>query len=282
MRSLLAIEPIDYLVIGHLAYDLTPGGERLGGTAAYAGLTAQALGMRVGIVSAWGQDTDLSVLDRIPVRGLEVEQATRFENITTDQGRVQVVRHVAENLDYYLIPESWRSARLVHLAPIAQEVEPGLVRHFPEAFLGLTPQGWLREWDLKGRVRPAEWPEASYIMSNAAASVLSIEDLGHDEDRIAELSTVSEVLVITEGAAGARVYWHGDVRRFRAPQVHEVDSTGAGDIFAAAFFIRLQQTRDPWEAARFANQIASNSVTRSGLAGVPQADEIEKATLEVL
>ncbi|MBN1667621.1 MAG: hypothetical protein JW862_11050 [Anaerolineales bacterium] len=282
MRSLLAIEPIDYLVIGHLACDLTPSGQRLGGTAAYAGLTAQALGLRVGIVSAWGQDTALTSLDGIALRGLEVAQCTRFENIHTGQGRVQYVRQVAENLDYYLVPESWRTAPLVHLAPIAQEVEPGLVRRFPQAFLGLTPQGWLREWDLQGQVRPAEWPEASFILANAGATVLSIEDLAYDEDRIAELSTASQVLVITEGALGARVYWHGDVRRIRAPEVEEVDATGAGDIFAAAFFVRLQQTRDPWEATRFANQIAANSVTRPGLAGVPLPQEIEKATVEVL
>ena len=39
--------------------------------------------------------------------------------------------------------------------------------------------------------------------------------------------------------------------------LEEVDATGAGDIFAAAFFWRLYVTRDPWEAARFATHLAS-------------------------
>ena len=42
--------------------------------------------------------------------------------------------------------------------------------------------------------------------------------------------------------------------------------TGAGDIFAAAFLIRLLQTDgNPSEAARFANEAAAMSVSVEGL-----------------
>jgi sugar/nucleoside kinase (ribokinase family) len=61
-----------------------------------------------------------------------------------------------------------------------------------------------------------------------------------------------------------------------------VDATGAGDIFAAAFFARLHQTRDPWEAARFATNLASHSVTRVGLSGIPTREEVEGCLMEVL
>jgi len=42
------------------------------------------------------------------------------------------------------------------------------------------------------------------------------------------------------------------------------------------------KTRDPWEAARFATLIASRSVTRVGLAGIPTPQEIEEFLMEVL
>jgi sugar/nucleoside kinase (ribokinase family) len=61
-----------------------------------------------------------------------------------------------------------------------------------------------------------------------------------------------------------------------------VDSTGAGDIFAAALFARLYATRDPWEAARFATQLAARSVTRIGLNGIPTLKEIEECLMEVI
>ncbi|MCK7481538.1 MAG: PfkB family carbohydrate kinase [Candidatus Moduliflexus flocculans] len=95
--------------------------------------------------------------------------------------------------------------------------------------------------------------------------MLSREDVNGDDLLIEQMAGQTKILVVTEGAAGAVLYWHGDRRRFRAPSVKEVDATGAGDIFAAAFFVRYLNTRDPWEATRFATLIASHSVERTGL-----------------
>jgi sugar/nucleoside kinase (ribokinase family) len=67
----------------------------------------------------------------------------------------------------------------------------------------------------------------------------------------------------------------GAWRQIPAPNVEEVDATGAGDIFAAAFFIQLSQSRNPWEAAAFANDIAAQSVTAPGLQGIPTKRELE-------
>ena len=60
MREISLLEPVDYLMIGHLTLDAANGGPSLGGTAAYSALTAQALGLRVGIVTAWGGEISLS------------------------------------------------------------------------------------------------------------------------------------------------------------------------------------------------------------------------------
>jgi sugar/nucleoside kinase (ribokinase family) len=192
------------------------------------------------------------------------------------------IYHVASSLDYFLIPEPWRQAAIVHLAPVAQEVEPNLVRYFPTSLIGLTPQGWLRSWDENGYVHVSEWPESTFTLQSAGAAVISKGDVNGDESRIEEMAISSRILAVTEGADGIRLYWNGDVRRFRPPAIHEViDTTGAGDIFAAAFFVRLYTTRDPWEAARFATQLASISVTRSGLESIPTLEEIEENMVEV-
>lgn len=119
------------------------------------------------------------------------------------------------------------------------------------------------------------------MLERAGATVISIEDVGGDENRIEEMAASSRVLAVTEAQHGSRLYWNGDVRRFKAPEVAEVDATGAGDIFAASFFIRLFTTRDPWEAARFATQLAAISVTRPGLSGIPTPDEIQASMVEV-
>ncbi len=272
---------IDYLVIGHLTCDLIPDGCRLGGTALYASLTAKALGLKVGLITSCAEDTVLEPFGEIPVVNYSAENSTTFENIYTPDGRIQYVRSFASRLDFYHIPEPWRSASIVHLGPVAQEIEPSIVRNFTSSLIGITPQGWLREWDDQGRVYPGEWPESAFVLGRAGATVMSIEDVAGDENRIQELATASRILAVTEGASGTRLFWNGDERRFRPPEVREIDATGAGDIFAAAFFTRLYSTRDPWESARFATQLAAFSVTRIGLSGIPTAEEINSCMVEV-
>lgn len=281
MSPLNAIEPIDYLVIGHITRDLTPEGPRMGGTAAYAGLTARALGLRVGIVTSWKGDLPLGPLKDIPIVNLPAEHTTTFEFIPTSEGRILKIHHRAENLDLNLIPEPWRNTPIVHLGPVAQEVEPTLVRHFSSSLIGLTPQGWLRTWGKDCVVHPTEWPEASFVLDQAGAVVINVDDVDEDEKIIEEMATYSQVLAVTENSRGSRLYWHGDVRRFSALDLREVDAIGAGDIYATALFTRLYTTRDPWESARFASQLASISITRPGLDGIPTPAEVQDCMIEV-
>src|SRR5687767_6600412 len=282
MQNLVTLEPVDYLVIGHVAHDLTPTGPLLGGTVAYSALTARALGMRVGVVTSSGPETSLEPLNPIPVISLPSPQSTTFENIYTGRGRVQYLRAQATSIDFNSVPEAWRSASIIHLGPIANEIGSILPKDFSPALLGITPQGWMRTWDAEGRVSPKEWTNYEAALAQAGAVVLSREDVGGNEEVIENFAHHTRVLVVTEGASGAVLYWHGDRRRFRAPEVKEIDATGAGDVFAAAFFTRLFKTRDPWEATRFATLIATRSVTRVGLDGIPTSREIEDCLMEIL
>ena len=282
MPNLASLAPVDYLVIGHVAHDLTPDGWRLGGTVAYAALTARALGMKVGIVTAYGKETSLEALNDIPIVSIESPRSTTFENIYAEHGRVQYLRAQAARLDLNAIPEAWRNAPIIHLGPIADEMDSVLPRGFSPALLGVTPQGWMRQWDKDGRVTRAEWKDSETILKQANAVAISREDVNGDDELIEHIAHQTQLLAVTEANDGCVLYWHGDRRRFRAPEVHETDATGAGDVFAAAFFVRLHKTRDPWEAARFATLVASRSVTRVGLAGIPTQAEIESSLLEIL
>ena len=282
MQNLVLLEPVDYLAIGHVAHDLTPEGPRLGGTVAYSALTARALGLRVGIVTAVGKETSLHPLNGIPVVSTESPQSTTFENIYTRHGRVQYLRAQAAKIDFSAIPESWRRSSIAHLGPIANEMDSAIPNEFSSSLIGITPQGRMRRWDSEGCVSLREWENAEPVLKQAGAVVISREDVRGDNELIEHMAHQTRMLVVTEGAEGCVLHWNGDRRRFRAPEVHEVDATGAGDVFAAAFFVRLLNTRDPWEAARFATLIASHSVTRVGLDGIPTPHEIEESMMEVL
>jgi hypothetical protein len=282
MHKPVSLEPVDYLVIGHVAHDLTPDGWRLGGTVAYSALTARALGLRVGVVTANDEKSSLEVLEGVQIVAIGSPQSTTFENIYTEHGRVQYLRAQAAKINFDNVPDVWRKTSIMHVGPIANEVETVLPKEFSPALLGITPQGWMRQRAEDGLVSRSEWQNAEPALQRAGAVVMSREDVNGDDELIEHMAHQTRILVATESTEGCVLYWNGDRRRFRAPAVHEVDATGAGDVFAAAFFIRLFKTRDPWEAARFATLIASRSVTRIGLKGIPTSQEIEESLMEVL
>lgn len=276
-----ALPGVDYLIIGHASKDLTPQGASLGGTIAYAGLTARALGLRVGVVTSAAQDIDFSPLQDLEVHRVPAEVSTSFENVYTPEGRVQTIRGQAAPLGLSAVPEAWRSTPIVHLAPIACEIDPELTGAFPGSFLGMTPQGWMRRWDEAGRVSLTGWEVTRELLPSASAVVLSIEDLRGDRRAAQAMADCCRVLVVTEGPRGARVYADGVWRSVPAPVAQEVDPTGAGDVFAAVFFAQLHRGGDPWLAAAHANQVASGSVTRRGLASAPSAAEARRAQAQL-
>jgi sugar/nucleoside kinase (ribokinase family) len=282
MFSLMPVEPVDYLVIGHLTEDVTPAGLRLGGTAAFAALTARAFGLRVGIVTSVGEHMSLEELHDIPMLRVPSKQSTTFENLHTAAGRKQVIRHRASDITLDSLPDAWRKAPIVHLGPVAQEISPDAATGFAASMLGITPQGWMRAWDASGQVTTCPWSSADKVLPRAGAVVISREDVQGDEDAIHAMAQQTRILAVTEGANGVVLYWNGDSRRFRPPVVREVDDVGAGDVFAAALFIRLYTTRDPWEAARFATLLAAHSVARVGFDGIPTTGDIEACGIEVM
>ena len=277
---------LDYLVIGHITCDLVQDGFAIGGTASFAARTARAMGCRTGIVTSVSPDLDLDqALDGILLSRHSAAITTTFENVNTARGRRQMLYGTAGTLVPAMIPPEWRidtAKGVVHLGPVAQECDATLIDAFGDAFIGLTPQGWMRCWDKDGHVSRCQWEKAEPLLSRADAVVLSDEDLGGDKDVAAYYAARARLLVVTRGAGGCTIHTGGQSRDFSAPVVSEVDATGSGDIFAAAFFVWLKHSGDPWAAARFANCVAARSVTREGLSGTPTADEVARCKQTIM
>jgi sugar/nucleoside kinase (ribokinase family) len=281
-RFLEPLSSVDYLVIGHITQDITPTGKVLGGTATYAALTARSLGLRVGVVTSVGSNADLTPLSGLQLQIVPSEFTSVFENIQTPTGRVQKLHSQAAVIHPENIPSAWRSCPIVHFGPVAQEIDPQCLDLFPSSLIGLTPQGWMRAWNENGAIFFQPHPRIFSLYKKASCVILSIEDVQRQESVIEEMLNYLSLLVVTEGSEGCRVYWNGDVRRVRPPKVNELDSTGAGDIFAAAFFFRLSNTRDPWLAAEFATRIAARSVTRRLIDSPPTPQEAQENLIEII
>ena len=268
-----------YLAIGHVCKDITPDGWTFGGTVTFAGRTARAIGCETHVITSTGPDIDPRVaLPDIDVISSPADRTTTFENRYTSAGRQQLLHSTANRLDPHLVNALGpirKALDVVHLAPIAQELDRAWLDQFAGDFVGITPQGWLRQWDAAGNVSRAEWQEAELILRRTTAAVISIEDVRGDESLARQWSKWARVFVVTRGAAGCSVYYDGVITDLPTSKETEVDPTGAGDVFAAAFFVRLKQTASPVAAARFANCLASKSISRPGLDGIPTHNEIQ-------
>ena len=257
---------IDYLAIGHVSKDLTPEGPQLGGTVSFSGRLAQAMGCRTAVLTSSSADFAWQpYLDGIQLHTIPAAQTTTFENVYTADGRIQTLYAQAAPILPGHVPAEWQRASIVHLAPIANEIDPAMITLFGGSLVGLTPQGWMRRWGADGRVYAADWPDAREFLPLATAVILSHEDL-RDEAQLEQYRGWSRLLVVTRGYDGCTIYVEDEIRHIPTRRAQEVNATGAGDIFATAFLVRLHQTGgNPWEAGRFANEIAARSVELDGI-----------------
>ena len=267
----------DYLMLGHFTRDLLPDGSIApGGTAFYAARTADKLGQRVAVVSApadlpadWPASIDLSFRPAL--------SPPTFENRYTPEGRIQILHTDSGTLSLDDIPIEWQQAEVIHLGPIAAEIPESFVLAFPNALLGVTPQGWMRSWGaLPGPISYQPWLPSPAILAQIDALVLSIEDVRGDEQLVQMYAASCPLVVLTRSVQGATLFLHGEPHHIAAFPAEERDPTGAGDVFAAALLVCLSETNDPFAAARFAACVAAGSVEDRGVSAVPTRAEVER------
>ncbi|HEV2066958.1 MAG TPA: PfkB family carbohydrate kinase [Thermomicrobiales bacterium] len=279
----------DYLLIGHVTADLQPNGEVvLGGTALYSALTAAKLGARVAVLTrgVYGRevagmkipDLDQLAHENISIVVQEADVPTTFINEYQADRRVQTIPHWAGPIDLRGLPPHWRNAKVVHLGPIADEVDPRQASGLTSQFLGVTPQGWMRDWPRStgGRVKHIPLKIPGELLGRIDSAIVSIEEIAWARDVIGQVGN-RRLGVVTQGADGARIIAGG--QRFELPgyKVTIKDLTGAGDVFAAAFFLKASdRTVSAETAGRFANAVAALSLREIGAFGVPSMKQVDE------
>ncbi|MCC6460809.1 MAG: hypothetical protein IT260_10095 [Saprospiraceae bacterium] len=255
-----------FLCIGHLCHDRLAERFVLGGTAAYVSLLVRQLGYSTAILTSLGPDFAFHSLfeeQGIPLSAKPAAHTTVFENIYHEGQRTQYLHARAADLQPADAPLAWQDAGIVLFCPIADEIDAGLFQVFPKALKGATIQGWLRQWDAQGRVRPKamDWGQ----LAGLDVVILSDADIAGLDGALEALRAQVPLLVLTQSAAGATVFQGATARHFPAYPVQELDATGAGDVFAAAFMLRFAETAEIDQAAGFAHCAASLVVEGIGV-----------------
>jgi sugar/nucleoside kinase (ribokinase family) len=254
----------DYTTVGHVTIDvLADSSHRPGGTAFYSALQAARLGLRALILTR-GVPAEVERLlaphrDELDLRVLPAAHTTTLQTVGEGLARHQRLRAWAGPIGEPIEVDT----AILHFAPVARETPRAWSGH--AAFVGLTPQGLVREWDAAGEIthgplRPELLPE------RCDAWVLSERERECCAAPVAHAATTGAVVAVTAGAHPTELQLPGgELLRVPVPPIAApIEDLGAGDVFAAAFFIALREGLAPARAAAFANAAAAARVAGAG------------------
>jgi len=268
----------DFVAIGHVTLDRFGESTRPGGSALYAAVTAHRLGLSVGLLTSHGDEFPLDVVpSKIEVVSVPAADTTLFEHRHEPGGRVSHVRAAAAPLTMADVPEDWREASLTLLAPVVDEVDPMIATLFTDGAVGAAAQGWVRQVKPDGLVVPRPWRSPERLLQSVQALFLSREDIRGQETEVAEWFQRMPVGVLTADRDGALMFVNGERYEVQPRPAREVDPTGAGDVFAAAFLIQYQRDGDPWLAAAAAACAGSLAVEGEGWSAVADRAALDAA-----
>jgi sugar/nucleoside kinase (ribokinase family) len=261
----------DYTTIGHVTVDVfDDGSRRAGGSAFYSALQAARLGLRTLVITR-GRASEIEQLlephrSELHLRILPAAHTTTLRTAGSGAQRRQSVLAWAGPI----APDLALDTSILHLAPVARE-SPGRWRG-RAGFVGLTPQGLARQWSAPHGSIVGVQPDrcAVQLARRCHAIVLSEHERASCSRLIAAGAAAGAILAITAGERPTTVLApHQPALKIRvpAPQRHAND-LGAGDVFAAAFFVSLSQGSSPASAARFANAAAGLRLSHASVRAI--------------
>lgn len=268
-----------YTTVGHVTCDvLEDGSRRPGGGAFYSALQAARLGQRTLIITK-GEPRELDKLlapyrDELEVHVLPAEHTTTLATSGIGAQRKQRMLAWAGAITEALDVDT----SILHLAAVARETPT----HWSGRadFVGLTPQGLVREWSRDGEVRLAPLDPRT-LPPDFDALVLSDRERDWCESLFATHgpSVPDGAIAVTAGSAPTEILLPGGrIERVPvAPRTAPRDDLGAGDVFAAAFFIALREGHDPADAATRGHTAAAVRIAGIGAAAVGDAQAIARA-----
>jgi sugar/nucleoside kinase (ribokinase family) len=269
----------DYVTVGHVAVDVIaredgPGEERQpGGGAFYSALQAARLGLRTLIVTR-GAVEELQPLlapyeAELQVRIIPAQHTTTL--LTRGRGGLRSQRLHAWAGPFEEAVEV--DTEILHMAPIARETPRSLNGHAD--FVGLTPQGLVRTWNADGEITRSGL-DLERVPARCDAVVFSAEEREHCGELGA--SAGDPIVAITAGARPTTVLQPHcapiEVGAYEVPQTH--DDLGAGDVFAATFFVALHEGLPPAHAAALGNAAAAMRIAGVGPNAIGDRDAVER------
>ncbi|MEM2937348.1 MAG: carbohydrate kinase family protein [Candidatus Bathyarchaeia archaeon] len=266
----------------------------LGGSVTYVSLAAKRLGANVSVISKVGGDFPKAYASWLSKEGIDLSgviqikeaKTTKFElkydNILSGRSLRLISRAGPITLED--LPNSIK-AKIVHLAPIANEIQYEVAERLKEhgEVLSLDPQGLIRVFDENGNVAtgPLVDKRILELVNIYKSSLDEVEAVTGQRDLKSAINAVHdfgvETVIVTLGVKGAVLSVDRttcNVPAYKPSKV--VDPTGAGDAFIGGFLAEYIQGGDSLWCACVGSAVASTVVEGIGPTFFGDKDEIRR------
>ncbi|NOZ95498.1 MAG: carbohydrate kinase family protein [Acidobacteria bacterium] len=259
-----------------------------GGSAANTIVGLARLGLETGFVGRVGTDAEgRLILDDLEREGVDTSRVKRVE------GRSGMIAGVVEKggeRALYAYPGVNRAlaleeddvdyimrSRFLHMSSFVGEAsfeaQKGLLDRIRGVRLSLAPGSLYVSRGL-GQIGPLIERAEVLFLNREETEALTGRGYRAGAGLLHEMG--AKIVAVTLGARGCYVLAGGKGVKIRAHPTTVVDTTGAGDAFAAGFLYGLLGGRKPEEAARLGSMAASMCIARPGAReGLPRAGDLE-------
>jgi sugar/nucleoside kinase (ribokinase family) len=169
-----------------------------------------------------------------------------------------------EDIDYI------KSSKILHITGMYKEVVEEASKH--ANFLSLNPGTLLSEYGIKGLYKSIKRTNIIFL-NKKEITILTGEEVNKGAQIL--LDTGIEMIVVTCGKDGAYLYTNDRVIHSPVKETVALDTTGAGDSFAAGFIASYIKDKNLRECLDFANQVASSCVGQFGAMSMSRACDLD-------
>ena len=248
----------------------------LGGSASNFCVALSRLNVNTGIMARVGTD-DIGrwALDKFKKEGVDIERLIPVEGSTgmtfiavDPSGERSIYSFTGAN-KHFMVDELdidyIKNSKILHISGIYLEVADEASKHAYQ--LSLNPGTLLSAFGIN-KLSPIIKRTKFLFLNKKELFLLTKKDLIDGTQLLLEKGV--PIVIVTQGCEGASVYTQQEIIHSSACEVKAVDTTGAGDAFAAGFLAAYNKNKDISYCLKYANHVAAECVQKWGPMNVPR------------
>ncbi|MBD3195963.1 MAG: hypothetical protein GF317_12955 [Candidatus Lokiarchaeota archaeon] len=307
---------LNFYFIGHFAIDTVikfneKNKPTLGGSVSYCSLSLQKYtnDVEISIISKFNQEKyNNKILEKIKKQDINLsgvklinEQLTNFVLDYYNHSRTLKLQSRCPDLEFNDIPEEFieKKPDVIVLVPLCNEIAmkylSNIVKKFPNTYIGIDLQGFIRLIDNDGKVLliyDKENIENLYKIIELIGDKLILKGSEQEMKILSGKKDWTEIMehfkqfnglyIMTLNSSGSMISKRGEkiikIPAFKPKKVS--DETGAGDVYFAVFLYEFLKGEKTWEnikeAGYLASAAASFEIEKKGVNGFRSKSRVKK------